>query len=581
MYAGGLFTRAAGVKVNYIARWNGSGWFPLGTGMDNPVVALAVIGTDLYAGGVFDSAGGVKVNYVAKWDGSSWSALGTGLDNQVDAIASYGTDLYAGGFFENAGGGPASHIARWDGFGWSSLGIGLRGTNYVQTLLATSNGIGGTNVYVGGQFDTAGGVAARYIAEWNGGHWSALGTGTNWNVLALAVSGTDIYAGGLFNFAGGVLSPHVARWDGSTWSAVGSGVGDYSVLAIAVYGTDLYASGTFTAFSNSDPHDIARWNGSSWSPLGSGTGPRAGYGTPEALVISGNDLYVGGYLRSAGGKPSMYFARWGLPPRPSSVSIVHRSGWNLVSTPEVPSNDSVKVLFPDAVSKAFSYTSGGYQISSTMTPGVGYWLKFPTSTGDSITGTVFPKDSVPVIQGWNLIGSISQPIYVGSITSNPPGMITSRLFGYSGSYVIADSIRPGSAYWVKTNQAGKLFLASSGLMSASNRIKITPTPELPPAPPNEKAAGGRDIPIAFSLDHNYPNPFNPTTVLRYALPTASRVRLSIYNVLGQLVTTLVDRDEDAGYKQIRWSASAATSGVYFYRLQAGKFSDVKKMMLVK
>jgi hypothetical protein len=92
------------VSANRIAKWNGSAWSPLGTGMDRTVYALAVIGTDLYAGGDFTTAGGVNIGYgIAKWNGGAWSALGTGMDNAVVALAVSGTDLYAGGGFTFAG----------------------------------------------------------------------------------------------------------------------------------------------------------------------------------------------------------------------------------------------------------------------------------------------------------------------------------------------------------------------------------------------------------------------------------------------------------------------------------------------
>ena len=76
------------------------------------VYALVVSGSDLYAGGYFNTAGGSAANYIAKWDGSSWSALGSGLDDVVLALAVSGSDLYAGGSFTTAGGKVSLYIAR-------------------------------------------------------------------------------------------------------------------------------------------------------------------------------------------------------------------------------------------------------------------------------------------------------------------------------------------------------------------------------------------------------------------------------------------------------------------------------------
>ena len=105
VYIGGGFTNVGDVVTNGVAKWNGSSWSPLGSGIgfpsgysDHPSVhALAVSGSDLYAGGWFTTAGGVNANHIAKWNGSSWAPLGSGMDGGVSALAVSGSDLYAGG----------------------------------------------------------------------------------------------------------------------------------------------------------------------------------------------------------------------------------------------------------------------------------------------------------------------------------------------------------------------------------------------------------------------------------------------------------------------------------------------------
>ena len=93
-------------------------------------------------------------------------------------------------------------------------------------------------------------------------------------------------------------------------------------------------------------------------------------------------------------------------------------------------------------------------------------------------------------------------------------------------------------------------------------------------------------PVAFALAQNYPNPFNPVTAIMYNLPTACHVRLDIYNVLGQLVATLVDEHQAAGSKVVGWNGKNSTgidvtSGVYFYKIHAGEFVEMKKMILLR
>jgi len=88
-------------------------------------------------------------------------------------------------------------------------------------------------------------------------------------------------------------------------------------------------------------------------------------------------------------------------------------------------------------------------------------------------------------------------------------------------------------------------------------------------------------PVSYKLYDNYPNPFNPSTIINYELRMTNDVELSIYNSLGQKVVTLVSGIQKAGVYQIEWDASGFASGVYFYKLQAGEFVAVKKMVLMR
>jgi len=95
------------------------------------------------------------------------------------------------------------------------------------------------------------------------------------------------------------------------------------------------------------------------------------------------------------------------------------------------------------------------------------------------------------------------------------------------------------------------------------------------------------IPAVYSLSHNYPNPFNPSTTIEYGLPSDSKVRLTVFDVLGRNVATLYDGEQAAGFQRVRWNAPVST-GVYFYRIEATstqnperKFVQVMKMLLIK
>ncbi|MDH3268653.1 MAG: T9SS type A sorting domain-containing protein, partial [Ignavibacteria bacterium] len=89
------------------------------------------------------------------------------------------------------------------------------------------------------------------------------------------------------------------------------------------------------------------------------------------------------------------------------------------------------------------------------------------------------------------------------------------------------------------------------------------------------------LPSTFALEQNYPNPFNPSTKIRFSIPVESEVKLNVYNALGQEVAELVNSRLKEGYHEVIFDAVSLTSGIYFYRLEAGKFVDVKKMIIIK
>jgi hypothetical protein len=95
------------------------------------------------------------------------------------------------------------------------------------------------------------------------------------------------------------------------------------------------------------------------------------------------------------------------------------------------------------------------------------------------------------------------------------------------------------------------------------------------------AGQGSTLPSGPFLDQNYPNPFNPSTVISYQLSAVSPVTLSVYDVLGKEVATLVDGVQSAGSHTVRFDGSSLRSGVYFYRIQAGAFSETKKLLLIR
>jgi uncharacterized protein (TIGR02145 family) len=151
----------------------------------------------------------------------------------------------------------------------------------------------------------------------------------------------------------------------------------------------------------------------------------------------------------------------------STYPVQVDSGWNLLSLPASVSNGSKDFLFPSASSAAFAFHDPtGYEQQDTLHNGVGFWLKFDSSETVNITGELIFKDTVEVHAGWNIIGSLSVPIGVDSIKTEPPGIIASQFFRFRPGvgYEEANTLAPGYGYWVKVNHGGLMVLSSgSGL----------------------------------------------------------------------------------------------------------------------
>lgn len=324
VYAGGIFTGVGKIRANRIARFDGTNWYPLGGGIrgtnnsfttGTAVNAIATEANMVYAGGIFTNAGGVSANNIARWNGTSWSALGSGIPGVVSAIAVRGSDVFVGGTFTmNTAGGTAFNIVRWDGNSWWPLPGSFVGT--VGNFFVNAIAVQGNHIVVGGSFRTANfspNSQSTNIALHNGVEWLPMGGGVNSNVNAIVVRGPDVFVGGRFNLAGGVPAGRIARWDGSAWSALGSGIvgpGNLSVFGLADAGGNIYAGGNFTNAGGLTVTRIARWDGASWSALGSGVSRSVNSPTVNALGARGNDVFVGGSLEYAGGKASFLFARW-------------------------------------------------------------------------------------------------------------------------------------------------------------------------------------------------------------------------------------------------------------------------------
>ncbi|MBU2051433.1 MAG: hypothetical protein KKH61_20990 [Gammaproteobacteria bacterium] len=302
VYAGGTFTSANSTSpaASVLAYFDGTEWVNIATAMTGTnILALAVApdGT-LYAGGTFTVLNGVNANYIAKWDGTTWTALGTGLNSAVNGIAvAPNGDVYAVGDFTTAGGISRRYIARWDGSSWQTVGA-KAGLNDVCYAVAVSKD--GKYVYVGGSFTDQYTLAAnallriaKYTVSTNA--FSAMGNGFNTRVNYIKISDSNvIYVGGQFILSGIAPMLKIAKWNNSTWEQVGSGFdGNVNDIAIDTKG-NIVAVGAFSNSGDLPIKKIALWNGSTWVYMDININFGSSTITLYAAAFKGDDLYFGG-----------------------------------------------------------------------------------------------------------------------------------------------------------------------------------------------------------------------------------------------------------------------------------------------
>jgi hypothetical protein len=257
------------------------------------------------------------------------------------------------------------------------------------------------------------------------------------------------------------------------------------------------------------------------------------------------------------------------------------------------------IIFP-----VYKYSSG-YQVAATLDPGYGYWVKLSGAGQINIPSSV-AKGSGEIAEyfpeNWGRIiltdaSGINYTLYAvkGEVDLNlyelppapPAGMFDIRY----GSGRIAEDLSDskliemnGISYpvKVKVENMNATFQDESGknlssLLKPGEQITISDNTV------NKLTVFSGEIiaPLEYALEQNYPNPFNPSTTIKFSLPEATDVTVTIYNTLGQKVTELVNAKLNAGRYSYQWNASNIATGMYIYELRANDFVSVKKMILIK
>ncbi|MGI4866262.1 MAG: T9SS type A sorting domain-containing protein [Janthinobacterium lividum] len=483
VYAGGKFTLAGGVAVSNIARWNGTNWSALGAGLNGEVSALAVDGAgNVYAGGKFTTAGGSAAPYAARWNGTSWSALSPTIPYPVTALAvGPANALYAAGGDQLGG----AYVAKWDGTNWQQLGLLGAGLS-TEALDLVADNLG--NVYVGGIFNTAGGVACQNVAKWNGTAWQALGTGINKYVFALtldglgnlyaagdsqgnqlykwtgtqwtAVASTDglinalapdgvdgVVAGGIFRQAsGGAATNYLASWKNARWSALGNGLDD-TAGALAIDGSgNVYLGGSFTTVAGLAAGHVAKWDGTNWSTLGTGLN-----GNVYALALDGaGNLYAGGEFNRAGNLSVVGVAKW------------NGTSWSALGSGVTALGYAGGPVYALAIDGAGNvYAGGRFSKAGGVTA---YCLAKWNGTSWSALGTPTGFD----YQVNALLLDRTGNLYVGGEFTKAGGVTAKCIAKWNGTSWSALGVgAPGTVYALALDRAGTLYAGGSGTSPTS------------------------------------------------------------------------------------------------------------------
>ena len=632
VYVGGNFTEAGGERADYIAEWDMTEWYPLGGpnvfyqhldyswsssygpygwGFNGEVRAIAVNGNDVYIGGSFTEAhyfsDNVPAKCIAKWDGSTLSELGGGVTEGglVDAIAVSGNNVYVGGDFIWIGSVKANGIARWDGTSWFPLGdpMFLSEYDHVQDIA-----VDGNDVYI-----ATGGV----IAKWDGNDWFGLGGFWCWHaheftwvpdgLNTIAVHRGNLYVGGWFDKADDVIAKNIAMWDRSSWSDLRGGVTG-EVFAIEIAGNDVFVGGDFDWAGDIPVQHIAGWVEPPAEPFGILSVTDVGNDQGRQVRVLWNRVVYDGasyaykmtnyclwrqvdnrlsstslplkmvttlseMIKSSAttSKPTRYYVEQGK----SSQNEV----WDLVASIPTHHLDQYAYVAPtlaDSTSKGIPWSvffvsahTSNPDIFFDCSPDSGYSVdNLAPSTPKNLELTGKQNETKrQVTLSWKSVPDEDFAYYV-VYRDTKEGFNPSTVEPYEttiDTFLTDSDLDFATTYYYRV----------SAFDFSGNESDYS-----------EYVSTASIIPEKFALYQNYPNPFNPKTTILYSVPSSTRVELTIYNLKGDEIITLVNKYQPAGYYAANWDGrnernNTVASGVYLYRLKAGSFIQTRKLVLMR
>lgn len=300
LYASGDFRTTASDTIKGIAKWNGTTWDSLGSGLNSSPTAIAFYNGELYAGGGFTQAGTISASHIARWNGVNWDSLpSNNIDNYVFALYEYNSELYVSGMFSYVGTTTSRSIAKWNGSSWSTVG-----SPPWTLVIAESMKEYAGELYVGGFFD----AASMHILKWNGNNWFDVNPSVNIEQLSSGYSPIqvmEVFQNKLY-IAGDFFLPYknIVSWDDTNYISVGGGV-DGVIFDMTIFKGELYVVGGFNTAGGVTARNIAKWDGIKWCGLGSTFN-----GVIKSIQVFNNELYIGGTFTSIDGALINGVAKW-------------------------------------------------------------------------------------------------------------------------------------------------------------------------------------------------------------------------------------------------------------------------------
>ncbi len=384
--------------------------------------------------------------------------------------------------------------------------------------------------------------------------------------MALAVKGSNIYAG---TRGDGVF---VSTDNGVSW--IQSLKGEY-VLSLAVCGSNLFAGISGGFYCSTD-------NGASWANSGllnkgvnslSAFGTILFAGTYNGLFLSTDngsnwttslpDLYVNAFMVNG---MNLYTGIWGGGVWKFPLTGLVKSVWQADINIKDNGTNFQLLSFGQSPAATDGIDAALGEVPLPPAP-IGFDARLHLPTGED---------------SWNDYRASEKDSIKWLIKFQPGNG------GYPFTFTWDNAKLPNGSFYLKDNVTGTIVnvdMKKDSSYTLTNpgisELKI----ELKPEVVDVKDA--RKLPTVFSLSQNYPNPFNPSTMIKYGLPEAGNVRISIYNLIGQEVESLVNETQNAGYHEVMWNASNKASGVYLYTINVtnangkGNFRSAKKLILLK